>query len=147
MKYFGVVLLIKHPSIDPAVISSELKLEAFRSWKAGESRATPTGTPLPGTWRDSSWNHVFSYKGERKFFDEIRQLLIQLLPHKDFLLKISNEGGRVEIYLQLPGDLNQGSSAEPAMLKEMAELGLYLGVEVFPEWGDDPRNTVGVTRR
>ena len=135
MTYFGIVLLIKHPNIDPMRITSKLKLKPFRSWKAGEPKRTPKGTLLPGTWQDSSWNHVFKYKGDVRLFDEIERLLIRLSPNKDLFHKITSEGGHAEIYLQLPGEIHQGSSATPSMLTRIAELGLHLGVEVFPDWG------------
>ena len=137
MTYFGIVLLIKHQNIDPRLITSVLKLKPFRSWKAGEPKRTPKGTLLPGTWQDSSWNHVFKYKGDVRLFDKIERLLGQLSLHKDLFHKITSEGGHAEIYLQLPGEIHHGSSATPSLLMQIAELGLHLGVEVFPDWGEE----------
>lgn len=132
MKRFGIVLLIRHPSIDPKEISAELKLEPFSSCKAGDQKVTPKGTPLTGIWDRSSWNHVFEYEGDSGFFEETERLLAQFALHKDFFVRIAKEGGYAEIYLQLPGDVNQGSSVKPSVLKLMSELGLHLGAEVFP---------------
>lgn len=133
MKRFSIVLLVRHPSIDPKEISAELRLEPFSSWKVGDLRTTPKGTALPGVREQSFWNHVFEYEGDSRFFEETERLLGQLALRKDFFVRIGKEGGYAEIYLQLPGDVNQGSSAKPSLLKLMAELGLHLGVEVFPD--------------
>jgi len=137
MSYFRIVLLIKHPNIDPGFITSKLKLEPFSTSKAGEPRRTPKGTSLPGTWQDSSWNHIFKYEGDVRLFDEIERLLGQLSLHKDLFHKITSEGGHAEIYSQLPGEIHHGSSATPSLLMQIAELGLHLGVEVFPDWGEE----------
>lgn len=61
-------------------------------------------------------------------------MLSRLASRKDFFARIIKEGGYAEIYFQLPGDVNQGSSAKPSLLKLMAELGLHLGIEVFPHF-------------
>ena len=137
MEYFGIVLLIKHPSLDPALITSQLKLKPFSSAKAGEPRSTPKGTLLPGIWSETSWNHIFKYNRKLPLFDELERLLIQLSAHKGFFQKISNEGGHAEVYLQLPGKIHHGSSAKPSMLALITELGLHFGIEVFPEWGKE----------
>ena len=67
MKRFAIVLLVRHPSMDPKEISRDLKLEAFSASKAGDQIKTPKGTVIPGTWERSSWNHVFEYEGESQF--------------------------------------------------------------------------------
>jgi hypothetical protein len=133
MVRFSIVLLIKHPSIDPTVITKELKLDPYTCGMAGKPKMTPKGLPMPGIWQLSSWNHIFDYEGDQDFFDEIERLLIQFAPHKNFFHKIAKEGGYSEIYLQLPGNINQGSSVKPSVLKLMADIELKFGVEVFPE--------------
>lgn len=119
--------------MDPNTISRELKLDHYACGMAGKQKTSPTGTPIPGIWELSWWNHIFEYEGDHDFFYEIERLLAQFTPYRDFLRKISEEGGHAEIYLQLPGTVSQGSSAKPSVLRLMADLGLELGVEVFSE--------------
>lgn len=150
MKRFSIVLLIEHPSIDPRVISEELKLEPYAYATAGKPRVTPKGITLPDIIMERSrWNHVFEYEGDTRFFKEMERLLAQLASHKDFFLRITKEGGHAQLYFNLPGDVNQGDTAKPSMLKLIAELGLHLGMEVFPEWNPrDPKdyaNVKGIT--
>lgn len=133
MKRFSIVLLIRHPNIDPSVISDKLRLDPYSCAKAGEPKVTPKGTPLPGAWEWSSWNHVFEYETDKRFFEEMERLLARLTPHKDLFLKIAKEGGQSQLYFNFPGDVNQGDTAKPSMLKLMSEIELHLGVEVFPD--------------
>lgn len=99
----------------------------------GEPRAAPNGTPLPGCSDRNWWNHVFDYEVETRFFEQMERLLDQLALHKDFFLKIAKEGGNVQLYFNLPGEVNQGDTAKPSMLNLMSELELHLGVELFPD--------------
>src|SRR5438477_6779463 len=75
MKRFDISLLIRHPDLDPEVITSILRLQPHRAWKAGEPRFTPKGTPLSGNHETSSWNHVFRYKKRTGVRDEINNIL------------------------------------------------------------------------
>jgi hypothetical protein len=133
MKRFSISLLIRHPNIDPKIISEELRLEPYACAKAGEPRVTPKGTPLQGVHDRSWWNHIFYYEGGVLFFEEAERLVHQLAAHKVFFLRIVEGKGDSTLYLQLPGDVNQGSTAKPSMLKLMAELELHLSAEVFPD--------------
>jgi hypothetical protein len=143
MKRFSIVLLIRHPSIDPRVISEELNMDPYACGMVGKPKMTPKGNLVPGTYELSWWNHVFEYEVDTRFFEEMERLLAQLVSHKDFFLKINKEGGYSEISLNLPGAMNQGDTAKPSMLKLIAELGLHLGVEVFPEM--NPRDSKDYT--
>lgn len=143
MKRFSIVLLIKHPSIDPKAVSRELNLEHYACGMAGKPKINPKGDPIPGTWEQSWWNHIFDYEGNHDFFDEIERLLAQLASHRDFFVKIKREGGYSELYLELPGEAHQGSSAKPSILKLMAELEINFGVEVFPKM--NPRDSKDYT--
>ncbi len=132
MKDFTIILLIRHPNIDPEDISRELKLEPRTVWKVGDQIRTPKGRVMSGHREYSSWTHVFERRTDSPFFEEVEHALSRLAPHKEFITRIINEGGYGEIYFQLPGQVNQGSSAKPSVLRLIADLGLYLGVEVFP---------------
>jgi hypothetical protein len=133
MKPFNLVLLIRHPKMDPNDISKELRLEPTASWKVGDQVKTPKERLLPGLRGHTSWAHTFQGSMDRPFFEEAEHVLSGLSPHKEFFKKIVKEGGYAEIYLQLSGQVYQGSSAKPSLLLSIAELGLHLGVEVFPE--------------
>jgi hypothetical protein len=130
---FDIVLLIRHPNFDPAIISARLGLDAYRSWKAGDPRTTPTGHSLPGRHASSCWNYVFHYEDTGRFSMAIEGILRTLKGHKPLLDQIDKSGGTTELFLQLPGDTSVGDSLAWAVLKKLAELKIGLSVETFPD--------------
>ena len=54
---FDVELLIVHPSLNPAEISTALGLEARYAHRVGDRRKTPKGTLLSGDYPDTRWRH------------------------------------------------------------------------------------------
>jgi hypothetical protein len=53
--HFRISLRVRHPSVAPEKITEAVRIEPKHSWKAGEPRQTPTGTPLTGDNRDTYW--------------------------------------------------------------------------------------------
>lgn len=138
MKYSKVVLLIRHPNIDPEVISHELGLTPYRSWKVGEPRFTPKGTALSGVWKDSCWNHVFRTPGDIAFLEWVNTLVSRLYKHREFFSQLSSGGGDIFLNLGLPGIINQGGNLYPPTLRMLSDMEMSLGVEVFPDWVEEP---------
>jgi hypothetical protein len=134
MKRFEITLLIRHPDLDPDLVTSALGLQPHRSWKAGEPRVTPKGRPLPGSHTASCWNHVFRFTGKAGFSDEIGLILDRLMAHKSLLHKINRTGGKTELYVKLPGDQNLGDELSWKTLRRFSDLRVNLSLETFPEW-------------
>src|SRR5262245_47217569 len=98
---YDISLRVRHPSLDPAEITSALGLNPSRSWRAGEARTTPKGNPLEGRYSDSYWVVKL---GEGRWPDRtlaaiINELLGQLASHQGFFHGISVEGGTVEFFI------------------------------------------------
>jgi hypothetical protein len=134
MKQFSIVLLIRHPNIDPADISHILGLKPYTSWRSGDPRVTPRGTVLLGLHKSSTWNYIQEWRGEYSFANEIENFVLQLYQNKGFFLRLVNEKAHSEIFVQLPGNKSQGDSIKPEVLGKISELGLYFGAEVFPKY-------------
>ena len=135
--YF-VLFRIKHPSIDPRELTSRFMMTPHRSWKVGERRILPNGRVLNTCNKDSFWSYQERYEGaSRNFFKKADRLANRLKPHEGFLHEISATGGKCEIYIQLPGTKNIGDSLEPQTLRLLAELGIFLSIEVFPHNGEN----------
>ena|SRR5215510_12203567 len=129
---YCVRLLIKHPSIDPAVITQRLGIQpSGPTWKVGTARTTPKGKPVSGVYRESTWSHSVEVHDKRSFFDEVVELLKCLEPNREFLSELADSGGRAELILDLFGDRNIGDSLSWEHLERLAALRLNLGVEVF----------------
>jgi len=134
--YYVMMLLIRHPSIDPKIISSELRLRPFRCWRFGDRCSTPRGNPVKGLWTYSSWSWTNYYRGSRTFFDSVDELLDRLEAHRAFLLDLVSSGGTIFLILHIPGKYNIGDDLSFQSMEKMVNLKIVLGIEVFPEMTD-----------
>jgi hypothetical protein len=131
---YEIRLLIKHPEMDPARITEELRLKPNLSHRVGKPRMTPKGGPLPGLYRESAWSHWFRVERNRLFFADVVKLIDRLEPHKNFLHEIVSGGGRISLIIHLPGDTNIGSTFHWQDMARLAALRINLGIEVFPDF-------------
>ena len=134
LERYTIRLLIKHPDLSPEEIGDRVGLTPNYFWKRGEPRRTLTGTALGGIRTETMWSHVTRTEGRRHFFAGLRDLVRHLQPRHRFLKQWTAEGGRVSLIVHLPGDINMGDDLEPETLQLMSELGIGLGVEVFPRF-------------
>lgn len=125
-------LLVFHPSISPETITTKLRMVPQYSWQQGQPRRTPDGKSLPGFYRETMWRRVVIRRGRRDFVEDLNAVVEQLRSHKTFLKKLSSDGGRALLIVNLPGDVNIGGELAPRTLRLMSDLDLKLGVEVFP---------------
>ena len=59
--------------------------------------------------------------------------LDKLAGTRRFLASLRETGGTAELIISLPGDSHQGASISVRLLKALADLGVSLGIEVFPK--------------
>lgn len=131
---YGVRILIKHPHIDPSKITDVLRLKPNSTTIAGAPRTTPKGGPLPGVYPESAWSHWFDVERNRRFFQDVTKLIDRLEPYKEFLHEIVDQGGTVDLIVNLPGDINIGDALGWRDMARLAALRIDLGVEVFPDF-------------
>jgi hypothetical protein len=132
LERYTIRLLIVHPDMPPEEIGDRVGLVPKYFWRQGEPRRAPNGVELGDFRAETMWSHVTSTQGRRHFFSGIRDLVRHLKPRHRFLKQWMSEGGRVSLIVNLPGDVNMGDDLEPETLRLMSELGIGLGVEVFP---------------
>jgi hypothetical protein len=128
-----VLVRFWHPIRDLTFLSSLLSMPCFRSWTAGSSRETPLGEPLNGTYSDSYWASQLEFPGEAGFREKLVFAIDRLTRVKKNIHDFKSSGGKIEIYLQLSGSINNGDTIESALIKTMGELGVDLLIEVFPD--------------
>ena len=126
-------LLLIHPNADPSDITREIGLAPLRAWRCGETRFTPKGTPLEGVWRDTRWSHGFELDKNATIETAMTSALDKLAGTRRFLASLRETGGTAELIISLPGDSHQGASISVRLLKAFADLGVSLGIEVFPK--------------
>jgi hypothetical protein len=131
-KTYRIILRIRHPELDPAVITASLGWKPDRSWKAGDQAITPKGTKLPSLRSDGLWSRTFSYEGEQCIADNLDKILDRLLTHKPIFQKLNRLGAQSALYLQLPGEINIGDSIPWGVLKKFADLRISFELETFP---------------
>lgn len=109
-------------------------MEPDRAWKAGDRSITPSGRLLPGVRSDGLWSRTFRSEGSRPIAESISGILDQLLPHKELFRRLDRIGARSALYLQLPGDTNNGDRFDWTTLKKFTDLRIAFEFETFPEW-------------
>ena len=120
--FYSIRLLITHPTMSADDVTTALGMEPDNSWNAGERSFTP----------DMKWGYTSWTEGKRLFFDEVHVILEWLQEEKNFLSRLLNSGGIVQVIVQLPGSINIGDSVKFETLSLALKLGVAIGIEVFP---------------
>lgn len=131
---YSVSLRVFHPSAEPSEITRELGMEPRRTWKVGDPRATPTGTPLPGTYAESYWYTKLCSlvaSSAESLESALLRLVGGLRNHEQFFLRVRRDGGRAEFYVGVNGPRSYGFEFDPVLMTELASIGLTLSLEVY----------------
>jgi hypothetical protein len=147
---YHISLRVRHPSLDPAEITSALCLNPSRSWRAGDARATPNGTPLEGKYRDSYWTTDLVEGGwpDKELALVLNELLDQLAPNKGFFHRMRTEGGTVEFFVGWFFEGQSGDVLDCDLLARMADLKIGLSLDVYqPEPGPWPGQGAPLSER
>src|SRR5215471_419843 len=98
--HYRVRLRVFHPSIAPEKITEAFEIEPSHSWKAGDARRTPVGTPLSGIYRETYWTAcVVAGRWPELLNAAVHDALGRLARHRSFLHQIRAEGGRAEFFI------------------------------------------------
>lgn len=122
-------ILVIHRSAEPADITRAIGLTPSRR---GDARSTPKGTRLEGVWRDTRWSHTFDVRASATADAAVATALDRLTDAGTCLAKLRRTGGPVELIISTPGGTYQGASLGSERLRALADLGIGLGIEVFP---------------
>ncbi len=145
---FTINLTFVPRTIDPAVISQRLGLEPTWQWRAGERVRNPNGTVRPHAARESRWSLITKYRDRReddldiwnetnaalgpRLNDRLTAFLEPFLRERTFVCELVADSSAAYITLDFPGQFHFGFVIEPATLSAIADLGLELGMEIFP---------------
>jgi hypothetical protein len=132
---YSIRLSIRHPRIDPDLVTAKLGLTPHVSQAVGKYRKTRTGAPLPGTHKETAWAFAYDVEGKRSFLKEVAELVSRLKAKAAFLHELTDTGGSIAIYVHLPGNVNIGDVIRWQDLEQMVALRINFGVEVFPDFG------------
>src|ERR1700722_11352072 len=102
---YAISLRVRHPNLDPALLTKTLHIEPLHCWRAGEPRRSATGAALGGEHRESYWSAPLPGQavGAAAFPLELflGQQLVQLSRHREFLARLQDEGAQVSLSIDL----------------------------------------------
>jgi hypothetical protein len=91
------------------------------------------GSPRRGVERASWWSVVAEFYDEDPDIDDrLTAFLAPLLGDAQFVRRLAGDSGAANVDLEFPGQLHFGGVITPAVLRTVADLGLTLGIEIFP---------------
>lgn len=129
---YRVRVVVNHPSDNLVVITQLTGLVPRLCATKGEERFAPNGTRLPGTHQFSTWAYSRTLHDSRVFSQGVRATIDALAPAADLLQRICATGGRAQLILDFEGDKNISDVIAASDLLRLAQLGVSLGIEVFP---------------
>jgi hypothetical protein len=134
---FTISLCVRHPAIDPSVITQSLGIEPQHTWKAGDARVGDAGEPLEGVYHQSYWTGRLMDKpqlsSERATVESVLlQTLSQLSRSHDFLQQLSTDGGTAELVVSMftRGVFRLDLSPESSAL--LGRLRLTIAFDIHP---------------
>jgi hypothetical protein len=152
---FQLSLRIKHPSLDPAVISKELGIEPEHSFRAGQPRASKSGIAPAAVHTESYWLAPLdpaSWFGDLPFEpvpnSPISQRMIDTAVARNFsaalglcavrfntshaalLRAIRSEGGEISLLVTISPAAVNTLSLPPQVSRIFGELGVTLEFEI-----------------
>jgi hypothetical protein len=156
---FELALRIRHPSMDPAVISRELRLEPDHSFKAGDPRESSSGIAATAVHAESYWLATldpsewpteesvlevsFSARPQLALARERMRSIVGeslglalalgathfLRAHADFIRKVQADGGDVALIVEASAAAMQSFTLTPQVAKVLCELGIAVDFE------------------
>lgn len=155
---FQLSLRIRHPSMDPAEVSRELRLKPEHSFKAGEPRESSSGIAATSVHAESYWlgaldlGDLLSSSGldislpgrpsPAVAGERLRTLIADSLSialgvctsrflrsHADFLRRIESEGGQAALLVEIAPGAMQGFTITPQIGRSLSELGVSIDFE------------------
>jgi hypothetical protein len=139
---YRIRFLFVHPTLDFTPVKGELsKIPGINSSQVRtyvQERYTHTGQRLSGTYRDSRWGFDFETSDEwrkseeERLPDAISSIVSKLLPHKDLLIKLSDDGADLQLIVNWYVDRNVADCLPLEVLHKLSELRLTPWFDLYP---------------
>ena len=149
---FQLSLRIRHPSLDPADLSRELRIEAEHSFRAGDPRPSRSGLAPASVHAESYWLAALNpanwirlpledprlepaQQGLGAMVSRSRGSALALSArflslHAEMLQRIRAEGGQISLLVAVPTVEVSSFSLAPEVSRIFAELGVALEFEL-----------------
>jgi len=147
---FQLSLRIRHPSIDPAVISRQLQIEPEHSFRAGEPRESTRTVAVTQVHVDSYWlatldlstlllgtalapdisphTHAVALSALDTALTVLAGAVLRR--HAEFFHRIESEGGEVRLIVALSARKTRGFTLTPQLSKALSDLRIPVDFEL-----------------
>jgi hypothetical protein len=134
---FTISLRIRHPSIEPLMITKRLGIEPQHTWKAGDGRRSPAGEALEGNYRESYWMARLMPEpelssGRSSVESVLLHTLAQLRRCHVFVKQLGTDGGIAELHVSLFARENFRLDLSAETLAALGRLGLAVALDIHP---------------
>jgi hypothetical protein len=133
-KRFGIALYVRHPRLRLTEEMAAFPLSPRNHWDVNDARVAPNGTSLGGVRSDSLWSY-WEILGGDEIAATLNNLVALLEQHEALIKRVTDGGGLVCLFVQLPGDIAVGDDLGPELLSRMARLNITLSIQSFPNFG------------
>ena len=154
---FEISLRVRHPSIDPASITRELKVEPEHSFKAGEPRESNSGIALTSVHAETYWlgslttlsavTSLAGFTGARARVARDRlqaaahlslsitldaSVVAFLRQHADFIRRLHSEEAQITLLIELSSSSLNAFTLSPQFIKAISDLGVAIEFDFLP---------------
>lgn len=100
--------------------------------QVGQPRVTPSGTKLDGLYWESRWSYRSRHRVTGQWFvPEIKDFANKLLPHADYLQHLREGARDCSLCITFLDVAHYGDRVPADLLRQLADLGLDLSIELF----------------
>lgn len=129
---YRIRVLLTHPDADLRHVTEATGISPTTFSIKGSKRFAPNGKELPGIHQRSTWSYWIEVEDTREFAATIERVIDLLMPGKTVIENLLATNGQAMLIIEFFGDRNVGDVISPSILTKLIDLGLSLGIEVFP---------------
>ena len=113
-------------------MSHRLGLEPYLLQVAGQQVIASSGKKTRSTYAEGKWGYKVDVADIADVERRLTELVDRLYASKQLICEISESGGRVLVFLNLPSPgIDSSFEAGPDTLKKLADMGIRFGFEIF----------------
>jgi Domain of unknown function (DUF4279) len=134
---YAISLRVRHPTLDPALLTQTLHLEPLHCWRAGEPRRSATGVALGGEHRESYWSAPLPGEGVGAAAFPLELFLgsqlVQLNRHREFLGRLQAESAQISLLIELSPVENAVLTLSTSVSRKLADLNIEVEFQFVSE--------------
>ena len=130
---FSASIRMRHPSMDPEVITAALGIEPARAWRAGQDRVQKDGTKIgTGLYENSYWASHRKRGEDQELIEVLNSDLTLLEQKREFISEFLSTSGHITYYVSwFSSERSGGLELHWSLLKRLSDLQLNLSLDVY----------------